>query len=340
MKFSRFLKDQIYAILIFAVALAIVAALCVAAKISPTIIVAIVILIILAFIMTLLVAFFRKHAFYNNLLAHIDSLDQAYLVLETLSRPEFYDGEILVDALYQINKSMTENVNQIRNQSRDFQEYIELWVHEIKAPLAALTLLANRLKTTERQNFQLELSRLENYLEQVLYFARSESAAQDYLIKKTNLGKVVKNIGLKNMNSLLAANIDFVVENVDFNVYTDAKWLEFILGQILGNSIKYQRNIKHPYIKISAHQTDKDTVVLEVTDNGIGISAADLPQVFNKSFTGANGRKIGSSTGMGLYLAKRMCDNLGHQISLTSTINHGTTVKISFHNNDIFETMH
>ena len=339
MKFSRFLKDQIYAILIFLVTLFIIAALCFAAKISPAITLTITALIILALVLALLITFFRKRTFYNDLLTHIDSLDQAYLVLETLSHPEFYDGQILVDALYQINKSMTENVNQIRSQSQDFQEYIELWVHEIKAPLAALSLLANRLKTAERQNFQLELSRLENYLEQVLSFARSESAAQDYLIKKTNLSEIVKNVGLKNMNSLLAANIDFVVENVDFNVYTDAKWLEFILGQILGNSIKYHRDIKHPYIKISAHQTNKNTVILEVADNGIGISAADLPQVFNKSFTGANGRKIGSSTGMGLYLAKRMCDNLGHQISVVSTINHGTTVKITFHQNDVFEVI-
>lgn len=337
MKFRLFLKDQLFAILIFAVTLGIIILLCLGSKVSPIIIFAIATLATSSFILTLLIAYFRKRTFYRNLLRNIASLDQAYLVLETLTRPDFYDGQILVDALYQINKSMHENVNTIRAQARDFREYIELWIHEIKAPLAMLTLSASELPPADRPKVQLELSRIENYLEQVLYYARSESAAEDFLIKSTDLRTVVKNVGVKNMNALLASGVDFIVANVDFTVLTDAKWLEFILGQIVNNSLKYRRKIKHPYIKISAAQPNSNTTILTISDNGIGIPAADLPQVFDKSFTGTNGRKIGSSTGMGLYIAKCMCENLGHKINITSQINHGTVVKITFQHNDFFK---
>ena len=272
--------------------------------------------------------YLRKRQFYTTLAQNVEMLDQAYLVLEMLKCPNFYEGEIICDILYQIDKSMQENVNLARRQALDFQEYVEMWIHEIKAPLAALML----------KDKNEELERIDGYLEQILYFVRSENAEKDYLIRKVELNDVVKNVALKNMHALLAQKIDLIVENVDCSVMTDAKWLEFILGQIINNSVKYRRKNLHSYLKISARK-NRRKIILTIEDNGIGISSADLPRVFDKSFTGTNGRKIGNSTGMGLYIAKQMCGKLGHRIKISSRVNHGTTVSISFSDHDFYKTV-
>lgn len=263
--------------------------------------------------------YYRRRTFYQKLLQNIASLDRAYLVLETLSRPNFYDGAILYEALYAINKSMAEVVQNYEIEAGEFRDYIEMWIHEVKTPLATLNLMNKDRKIAA------QLARLDTYVEQVLYFARAENAEHDYLIKPTSLAKVISSVATKNRDTLLASNIDFVVDTLDYEVFTDSKWLEFILGQILQNSIKYQSKT----IKTSAVSDDEKTT-LRIVDDGIGISAKDLPRVFDKSFTGENGHDTLSghrsspygsgqkSTGMGLYIAKTLCDKLGHQISISS----------------------
>ena len=328
MKFGRFLKDRLFAIIIFLAGLGLILLLSFAFHVQLEFVIAIFCILIFSFILYLVLDYARKRKFYTDLVRNVEMLDQAYLVLEMLQQPSFYEGEMICDILYQIDKSMKENVNLAKQKAVDFQEYVEMWIHEIKAPLAALML----------KDKSEELERIEGYLEQILYYVRGETAEKDYLIREVKLSEVVKNVGLKNMKTLLAQKIDFLVEHVDIQVMTDAKWLEFIIGQIVNNSIKYHRKISHSYIKISAHQ-NRRKVVLAIEDNGIGISPADLPQVFDKSFTGANGRKIGGSTGMGLYIAKQMCVKLGHQIKISSQVNRGTTVSIIFSDNDFYKAV-
>ena len=138
------------------------------------------------------------------------------------------------------------------------------------------------------------------------------------------------------MDDLLDNNIEFIVEKTNALVFSDSKWLEFILGQIVNNSIKYKRNIKNSYIKISIRD-EKTKVILIIEDNGIGIKETDIKQVFDKSFTGENGRVRSKSTGMGLYIAKNMCERLGHTIKIESSVNKYTRVYITFAKNDFYE---
>ena len=119
---------------------------------------------------------------------------------------------------------------------------------------------------------------------------------------------------------------------------TDAKWLEFIINEIISNSLKYYRKDVNSFVKITAFKNE-DKTILSIYDNGIGISKTDLPQVFNKSFTGNNGRIINSSTGMGLYIAKKMCLKLGHEIIIESKVGEYTKVNIIFYNNDYFAVL-
>ena len=280
----------------------------------------------------LIVDYIRKKTFYNNFKCKLDSLDQKYLIVEMLQDAYFLEGRILTDALYEIDKSMIEKINEYKMQVKDFKEYVELWIHEVKLPVASLTLMVHNQKGEQSKKLLSQLTRLDNYLEQILYYVRSENAEKDYLITKVNLSKVISNVALKNKDILLAKGIDFVVSDVDIEVLTDSKWLEFIINQIVDNSIKYSKE-KNAYIKIVAKE-ESEVIGLIIYDNGKGISKSDLPRVFDKTFTGTNGRsESAKSTGMGLYLCRELCNKLGHKIQIISEEGKYTKVTILFDKN-------
>ena len=284
----------------------------------------------------LIVDYIRKKTFYNNFKCKLDSLDQKYLIVEMLQDVYFLEGRILTDALYEIDKSMIEKINEYKMQVKDFKEYVELWIHEVKLPVASLTLMVHNQKGDQSKKLLSQLTRLDNYLEQILYYVRSENAEKDYLITKVNLSKVISNVALKNKDMLLAKGIDFVVSDVDIEVLTDSKWLEFIINQIVDNSIKYSKE-KNAYIKIVAKE-ESEVIGLIIYDNGKGISKSDLPRVFDKTFTGTNGRsKSAKSTGMGLYLCRELCNKLGHKIQIISEEGKYTKVTILFDKNTFLQ---
>ena len=166
-----------------------------------------------------------------------------------------------------------------------------------------------------------------------MYYVRSENAQKDYLIKETKISKVISNVAMKNKDILLENNINLEVEVGDKKVLTDSKWLEFIVNQIISNSIKYiKKGVEH-YIKITAKENEK-SIILKIYDNGIGIKKSDIPKVFDKTFTGNNGRKIETSTGMGLYITKQLCKKLGHKVTIDSKENEYTEVSIFFNKDD------
>ena len=338
MKFNSFLKDRLYSIVTALFSYFIILLVLLAFKSDKSIIIAITIILLVTYILLFLTDFFRKQKFYTDLLTNIENLDKAYLVLETLNRPEFYEGELLCQALYEIDKSMNENVRIEKEQLLDNKEYIEMWIHEVKRPLASLVLTLNNQKNILDRKTKNILKRLEDYVDQVLYYVRSENAEKDYFIKEVNLSKVIKNVGIKNMDDLLDNKVEFIVDKTNYKVFTDSKWLEFILNQIINNSIKYKRNIDNSYIKIYV-KDNLDTTVLIIEDNGIGIKTSDIRQVFDKTFTGTNGREKTTSTGMGLYIAKNLCKKLGHKIEIESKENEYTRVFITFAKNKFYDVL-
>ena len=237
----------------------------------------------------LIVDYIRKKTFYTDFKNKLDNLDQKYLIVEMLQDPNFLEGKILTDALYEIDKSMIEKINEYKKQTENFREYVELWIHEVKLPVSSLTLMVHNHRDEQNKKLLSQLTRLDNYLEQILYYVRSENAEKDYLITKVNLSKVISNVALKNKDVLLAKGIDFIVSDVDIEVLTDSKWLEFIINQIVDNSIKYSKE-KNAFIKIVAKE-EKDRIDFAIYDNGIGIPEADLPRIFDKTYTKKNGKK-------------------------------------------------
>ena len=151
----------------------------------------------------------------------------------------------------------------------------------------------------KRQGLEGELSRIEGYVEQALFYTRSNSVEKDYIIKKVNLKEMVSSCIKKNARALIESRISVQLQDLEEDVFTDAKWIDFIVGQILNNSIKYRRE-QDPRIKIFA-EPRQNSIRLVISDNGIGIPAQDIQRVFEKGFTGENGRKFMRSTGCLLY---------------------------------------
>lgn len=335
MRIGQFLKDKLYVFVAAFFFLLFLFLFFFAFKV-PSSLVLFTLLFFFSFLLfCLTVEYLRKKSFYDALFMNVKQLDQAYLVLEMIDKPTFYEGELWFQLLYTINKSMNENVQVYEEKMLAFKEYIEMWIHEIKLPISSLLL---RMHNQKDRRWVEELKRMEDAVEQVLYYTRSENAGKDYLIMEVSLDKIIKSVALKNKDYLLENKIDLQVLNLHFQVFTDSKWLEFILNQIVNNSIKYRREEVESYIQIEAKE-EKNTIILSILDNGIGIPASDISKVFDKSFTGQNGRIEAKATGMGLFIAKKMCQKLGHDITIESKKNAYTKVYITFSKNKFYEVI-
>ncbi len=329
-----FIKDRITGFVIRVVALAVIVIFLVAFAVPPQAIIAVTIVLVLAMIAFEMWEFFRKRKFYNRLNKALEELDKKYLIAEMLNDPGFIEGKLLVDTLVECDKSMAENVAAYRRQNREFREYIELWVHEAKLPLASMRLMCRQSPEIENK-MAVQLGRIDDYIENVLYYARSENAERDYVIKETSVRKTFGNVAVKNREALQMVGARIETEGLDVSVMTDGKWLEFIFGQLMANSLKYYAPERPLVISVSAERTDRQ-VTVRFCDNGIGIPATDMPNVFEKSFTGVNGRRDSKSTGMGLYIVKNLCDRLGHGITIESEVGVYTGVTLTFNKNDFY----
>lgn len=336
MKLIKYLLDKIPQIIISIMGFTITIFMLNAFKVESTLKIAITIIFFIACIFNIGIDYFRKYKFYQSLSNTLDVLDKKYLILEMINKPNFYEGEIFYQTLYDINKSMIENVKEYNLSIIDFKEYVEMWIHEVKIPISSLTLLIHNNQEKIDKRYVEQIRKLDNYIDQILYYVRSENAEKDYIIKEKSLQEIIKNVALKNKEDLLASKVKLDVNVNNIKVLTDAKWLEFILNQIINNSIKYKRNNVESYIKIIAKE-DKEKTYLSIYDNGIGIPKKDIPRVFEKSFTGENGRITAKSTGMGLYIVKKLCDKLGHKINIESKKNEYTKITIIFYNNDFYK---
>ena len=271
----------------------------------------------------------KKKVFYNEFKNNLDELEDKYLISEIINTPDFIEGKILKKSMQETGKSMLENVNLYKRLQEDYKEYIELWIHEIKIPISASKMVIENNKNAITKSIDEELDKVENYIEQALFYARSNTVEKDYYIRKVFLKEIVTESIKKNKSSLIQEKISIDIHDLDIEVNTDNKWIVFILNQIIQNSIKYRKK-ENSVIEIYANQ-GKENVILYIKDNGIGIKQGEITRVFEKGFTGTNGRLSNKkSTGIGLYLCKKLCNKLGIGIELNSVQNEGTEVKLVF----------
>ena len=330
MKLRDYLKDKLFVIVLVVLTYFIIYSFMIGFKIIGEFQICFTVIYFLLFIILFLYDYLRKYFFYKDMLSKLDMLDEKYLICELVNKPNFLDGEILYQMLYEINKSMNENIRDYRSKINDFKEYVELWIHEVKIPLSALILYTHNKKTSKA--LVKEINKVDNYLEQILYYIRSENTEADYIIKEVDLNKIIRDVMLKNKDVLLERKIEITSDVHDLKVLTDYKWLEFMVNQVISNSMKYMRDIENKKIEIKAYK-EENHIVLEMLDNGMGIPKSDIPRVFNKTFTGQNGRKVPGSTGMGLYIVSNLCKKLGHKIEIESIEGEYTKVKFIFNDN-------
>ena len=329
MDFKLFFKEKVITILLLLFGIITIEIFLMAYNVGMFMKIYIPLIIMGLYMISIIIEYFKRKKFYDNLLNMLEELDEKYLITEIIKTPNFLEGQILKNSLEQIDKSMLENVNKYKYMTEDYKEYIELWIHEIKIPIATSKMVIENNKNAITKSIDEELDKVENYIEQALFYARSNTVEKDYYIRKVVLKEIVNESIKKNKSSLIQEKISIDIHDLEIEVNTDNKWIVFILNQIIQNSIKYRKK-ENSVIEIYANQ-GKENVILYIKDNGIGIKQGEITRVFEKGFTGTNGRLSNKkSTGIGLYLCKKLCNKLGIGIELNSVQNEGTEVKLVF----------
>ena len=238
--------------------------------------------------------------------------------------------DIRIDYYHKIIEKLYEELEKLTQENRqkntDMVDYYSMWVHQIKTPIAAMNFLLDN-EEVDQKNLQQELFKIERYVEMVLTYIRLDSTSSDYVITKINLDEVVKDSVKKYATIFINKKIKLNFVSHETMVISDKKWLSFAIEQILGNSVKYSNTGGEITIKTCENK-------LIVEDNGMGIKEEDLPRIFEKGFTGFNGRYEKKSSGLGLYLCKKTLDKLGHHIEIPSKVGEGTRIEITFPKED------
>lgn len=241
------------------------------------------------------------------------------------------DYQEVIKRLYELKQEV---ISKDMSNFQDMLDYYEMWVHQIKVPIASMSLLLQSFTVSKSEEaekireLKAGLLKIEQYVEMVLSYLRLDGEATDYLFEHCDLDEIVKR-AVKSFSTVFTLKkLSLSYEPIHKKVLTDKKWLEFVIKQIISNSLKYT---KMGRITISAYDQGKKTVLV-IEDTGIGIREEDLPRLFEKGFTGYNGRMDKKSTGIGLYLCKRILDNLGHEIWASSKQKEGTKIYIAFDN--------
>ena len=328
---AAFLRDRA-----LSVAVAIVCAIAIGSVVAvlgagpdASVLAACIVLACAAFALT--VDYARRRAFYRDLEQVVGDLDRTYYATALIEPPDFLEGRLAYEALQATGKAAADDVAAHKQQAEAYRDYIELWIHEIKTPIAAAALMASGLHGPQAARIKGELDRIEGYVEQALYYARSTSLARDYAIRELPLAEAVRAACKKNARYLIEHGaIPSIEVGDDVSVFADASWLSFVLGQVVVNAAKYGATAVRFTAREEGTGTSAARTVLEIADNWRGIPAADVPRVFDRGFTGENGRAQGSATGMGLYLVATLCEKMGLGVGLASEEGTGTRVMLAF----------
>lgn len=327
---KQYLKNQLPVILINLLGMLALALFLIASGngIQTVLFVLVVWLIIL--VSCLLLFYYSRKKYLDKLLDMTEKLDERYLLPEIMQEPERADEQVFYQIMKMAEKSMLERIGEVQRERKEYKEYIEQWIHEVKTPITAIKLICENNRCSFTRELMAELENINRFTEQALYYARSEHTEKDYSVREINLSDVVHGAIADNKYLLRQNNVAVTVEDVEYSIYSDDKWLRFILDQLISNAVKYRAD--QPVLHFFTVK-ENDRIILSVEDNGIGIPQSDLPRIFEKGFTGQNGRTIHSSTGIGLYLCRRLCDKLGIGISASSE-RKGTAISLSFRIND------
>lgn len=242
------------------------------------------------------------------------------LMTESLPDAENITEEDLHNIIKRLTVLNFENVTRLKSIQQNNCEYFTVWVHQIKTPISAIQMILQTEDSDESRELSAELFRIEQYAEMALQYIRLDSDSNDFVIQRCDLDNIIRQAIRRYAPLFIRRKIRLDYQNVNTEVLTDEKWLLFVVEQLLSNAVKYTA-------KGCVTITFEDNI-LSVRDTGIGIAPEDLPRIFEKGYTGMSGRTDKKSTGLGLYLCKKICDKLGHKISASSGIGKGSVFSL------------
>lgn len=248
-----------------------------------------------------------------------------------LPEPQTAEQRLFVGIINKIQREHMKQMQRVISEHRDHQDFILSWIHEVKLPIAASRLVmengSNKSPDELIDKLEDELGKIDNYVEQALYYSRIDSFSKDYFISEVPLEAVLKESVKKFAKLFITKRIRLRLDETYPYIHSDRKWLVYIIDQIMANALKYTPEDGAITIRLEEDAYERR---LRIEDTGIGIKQEDLPRVFDKGFTGTNGRSYAKSTGMGLYLAKQMAIKLGSDLSILSEEGRYTRVTVHF----------
>ncbi len=260
----------------------------------------------------------RKHRQIQSLAKNVTAIQEHLPKNHTFIEKDYQN---LIKILYDENeKTSSEQFNKYHENMR----YFTLWAHQIKTPIAVMGLMAQGEGDISKAELTEEMKRIEQYVQMALLYVQLESENTDFVIKKHNIDSIIKKALRGYATTFIRKKIPLIYESKEVQITTDEKWLLFVVEQLLSNSLKY--TLKQTPITLVVTHDQK----LLIQDKGTGIPQEDLPRIFEKGYTGYHGREYQKATGIGLYLCKMICDQLGHGIKISSTVGEGTSVEIDF----------
>lgn len=239
------------------------------------------------------------------------------------------EAEQMQQLMDEMRKEHIREMNAVQEKQKEHYDFIVSWFHEIKTPIAVLHLIQQT--DIDANSLREEIEKIENYVEQALYYAKLDSFNQDYSIGSCDMIGIVKDTVRDHSKTFISKKVRILLPSESMSVQSDSKWLKFIVNQLLTNSLKYTDNSGE--ILIGTNETPQEKQLI-IRDNGIGITPQELPRIFNRGFTGETGRTYSKSTGMGLYLAQQLSNKLGHYITCTSEVSSYTEFIIHFPKDD------
>lgn len=327
MKLSMFLKDKLIFLLCQFAIIVFIGFMFSAFGVGIYAIIFICAIITVLTFFSLFIEYYRRNRYYKNMYSSFDSIDKKQYIISVLDEPDFADAKVMYDVLKQSEKAMNDEIMSYRVESNEYKEYIETWIHQVKIPISCINLICENNKNDFTSEISNETLKIERYVDQALYYARSTHLEKDYSIRTLSLDKAVKNVLKKYSRELISCKSELKFKDLNHTIFTDPKWIEFIIGQVVSNSIKYR---KEKLILSFSAVEENNNIILSINDNGIGIPQKDIKRVLEKGFTGENGRKYAKSTGIGLYLCKKLCDKMYLGFEISSVERESTTVTIIF----------
>lgn len=283
----------------------------------------------------------RMRRFLGDLNDVASATGDALALASQLERPDFPEGILVWRALRAVGHDANARIGEVRVRDDGYRDYIETWVHEVKTPLAAADLMLDNMVGVNTNPMRRELDQVNAYIEQALFYARSTDVEKDFLARVCDLKKIVADAVKSRASNLIGCGVSPDLSGLgggSLEVVCDPKWVTFILGQLIDNALRYRADAdeRKPRISFSVRrrqelgEAGRADLLLDVRDNGIGIPAADIGRVFERGFTGENGRNRKKSTGIGLYLVRTLCDKMGLGVAVTSLPGEWTCFTIAF----------